>query len=231
MKNIFLLISITFLFTLTSCAQDEVKELKDQKEKVSYSIGLDIGRNLKNQKIEVDPKVLAQGIKDAIEVKKPLLTDDEIGQVMSQFQQEHYAEQEKEKAVISEKTKSEGQKFLEENKKNKDVVTLPSGLQYKVLKSGSGESPKETDKVKTNYIGKLIDGTEFDNSIKRGEPAEFPVNGVIKGWTEALQKMKVGDKWILYVPPELAYGEQGAGNVIPPNATLIFEVELLSIEK
>lgn len=231
MKNIFLFITVTFLFTLTSCAQDEVKELKDQKEKVSYSIGLDIGRNLKNQKIEVDPKVLEQGIKDAIEDKKPLLTEDEIAQVMAQFQQEHYAQQEKEKAEISEKNKVEGQKFLEENKKNKDVVTLPSGLQYKVLKSGSGISPSLTDKVKTHYIGKFLDGTEFDNSVKRGEPAEFPVNGVIKGWTEALQKMKVGDKWILYVPPDLAYGEQGAGNVIPPNATLVFEVELLSIEK
>lgn len=231
MKNIFLFLTVTFLFTLTSCAQDEVKELKDQKEKVSYSIGLDIGRNLKNQKIEVDPKVLEQGIKDAIEDKKPLLTEDEIAQVMAQFQQEHYAQQEKEKAEISEKNKVEGQKFLEENKKNKDVVTLPSGLQYKVLKSGSGISPSLTDKVKTHYIGKFLDGTEFDNSVKRGEPAEFPVNGVIKGWTEALQKMKVGDKWILYVPPDLAYGEQGAGNVIPPNATLVFEVELLSIEK
>jgi len=230
-KNIFLFITVTFLFTLTSCAQDEVKELKDQKEKVSYSIGLDVGRNLKNQKIEVDPKILAQGIKDAIEDKKPLLTEDEIAQVMAQFQQEHYAQQEKEKAEISEKNKAEGQKFLEENKKNKDVVTLPSGLQYKVVKSGSGNSPSLTDKVKTHYVGKFLDGTEFDNSVKRGEPAEFPVNGVIKGWTEALQKMKVGDKWILYVPPDLAYGEQGAGNVIPPNATLIFEVELLSIEK
>ncbi|GAB6281420.1 MAG: macrophage infectivity potentiator Mip [Ignavibacterium sp.] len=231
MKNVVLFLTIVFLFTLTSCAQDEVKELKDQKEKVSYSIGLDIGRNLKNQKIEVDSKVLAQGIKDAIGDKKPLLTEDEISQVMAQFQQEHYAQQEKEKTAISEKNKTEGQKFLEENKKNKDIVTLPSGLQYKVLKSGSGISPSLTDKVKTHYIGKFLDGTEFDNSIKRGEPAEFPVNGVIKGWTEALQKMKVGDKWILYVPPDLAYGEQGAGNVIPPNATLIFEVELLSIEK
>jgi FKBP-type peptidyl-prolyl cis-trans isomerase FklB len=131
----------------------------------------------------------------------------------------------------AEPNKREGQKFLDENKKKEGVVVLPSGLQYQVLHSGNGPSPKATDKVKCNYIGMLTNGTEFDNSYKRGEPSVFPVTGIIKGWSEAMQLMKVGDKWRIVIPSDLAYGDQGAGNAIPPGSTLVFEVELLSIEK
>ena len=133
--------------------------------------------------------------------------------------------------AVAAKNLEDGEKFLTENKKQKGVVTLPSGLQYKIVKEGSGESPKATDTVTTNYRGKLIDGTEFDSSYTRGEPARFAVNAVIPGWTEALQLMKPGAQWVLYIPPKLAYGENGVGNLIGPNATLVFDVDLLSVDK
>jgi FKBP-type peptidyl-prolyl cis-trans isomerase FklB len=220
-------------FSLVSCQTGVTskEDLKTQKDKVSYSIGLDIGKNMKTNSIEVDSEILLQGLKDGLEGKDGLLTEEEIAQVMQEFQQELMAKQAAKQKEDGEKNMKEGAEFLEANKKKEGVKVLPSGLQYKVIKSGDGPSPKETDKVKTHYKGTLINGTEFDNSYSRGEPAVFPVNGVIKGWTEVLQLMKVGDKWEVYIPADLAYGERGAGGTIPPNATLIFEVELLGIEK
>lgn len=220
-------------FSLVSCQTGVTskEDLKTQKDKVSYSIGLDIGKNMKANSVDIDADILLKGIKDGLEEKEGLLTEEEIAQVMQDFQQDLMAKQMAKQKEEGDKNLKEGETFLEANKKKEGVKVLPSGLQYKVLKSGNGPSPKETDKVKTHYKGTLINGTEFDNSISRGEPAVFPVNGVIKGWTEALQLMKVGDKWELYIPANLAYGEKGAGGAIPPNATLVFEVELLGIEK
>ncbi len=194
--------------------------LKNQKEKVSYIIGMDIGSNLKRQLIDVDPNIFAKGIKDALSGEKPLLTDQEIQETMIAFQKE-----------MMEKQKKRGEAFLAENKNKEGVKTLPSGLQYKVIKAGTGKKPKLNDTVATNYRGTLIDGTEFDNSYKRGQPANFPVSGVIPGWTEALQLMEEGAKWQLFIPSNLAYGERGAGGAIGPNATLIFEIELISIQE
>jgi len=159
-----------------------------------------------------------------------MLTDKEMGEMLNLYRKEAQAAQQKVKAEQGEKNMQEGPKFLEENKTKEGVVVLPSGLQYKVLTEGTGKSPKATDKVKVHYKGTLINGKEFDSSYKRGTPAEFPVNGVIKGWTEALQLMKEGSKWMLYLPSDLAYGPRGAGGDIGPNATLIFEVELLEVK-
>jgi FKBP-type peptidyl-prolyl cis-trans isomerase FklB len=194
--------------------------LKNQKEKVSYIIGMDIGGNLKRQLIDVDPSIFAKGIKDALSGEKPLLTEQEIQETMIAFQRE-----------VMEKQKKRGEAFLAENKNKEGVKTLPSGLQYKVIKAGTGKIPKLNDTVATHYRGILIDGTEFDSSYKRGQPATFLVSGVIPGWIEALQLMEEGAKWQLFIPSNLAYGERGAGGIIGPNATLIFEMELISIQE
>jgi len=194
--------------------------LKNQKEKVSYIIGMDIGSNMKRQSIDVDPNIFAKGIKDALSGEKPLLTEQEIQETMMAFQKE-----------MMEKQKKRGEVFLAENKNKEGVKTLPSGLQYKVIKAGTGKIPKLNDTVTTHYRGTLIDGTEFDSSYKRGQPVSFPVSGVIPGWTEALQLMQEGAKWQLFIPSNLAYGERGAGGIIGPNATLIFEIELISIQE
>lgn len=205
--------------------------LKDQKDKVSYSIGMNIGNNLKKQSIDVNPDVLAQGIKDALSGSKALMTEQEVNETIMAFQKEMAAKQIERLKELGEKNKKEGEAFLAENKKKEGIITLPSGLQYKVINEGTGETPGLTDTVTVNYRGTLIDGTEFDSSYRRGQPATFPVNAVIAGWTEALQLMKVGSKWQLFIPSDLAYGERGAGRDIDPNATLIFDVELLSIKK
>jgi FKBP-type peptidyl-prolyl cis-trans isomerase FklB len=202
-------------------------ELESKAAKVSYSIGLDIGHNLKRQSIEVDVRALARGIEDAMSGAEPLMTEEEVAATMKAFQQEMSMKQSERAREQAEKNQKEGEAFLEQNKTAEGVVTLPSGLQYKVLAEGSGPSPGPTDTVSVHYRGTLLDGTEFDSSHKRGQPASFPVNGVIRGWTEALQLMKPGAKWQLFIPSELAYGERGAGGDIGPNATLIFEVELL----
>jgi len=204
--------------------------LTTPKDKLSYTIGTDIGKKLKAQSIDVDPTVVSRGIKDAFTGAKPAMTDEEMKSTLTDLQKQM---REKQMAVVrelSEKNKKEGEAFLAANKTKEGVVTLPSGLQYKILKAGDGKKPAASDSVVCNYRGTLIDGTEFDSSYKRGEPATFPVSGVIKGWTEALQLMPVGSKWQLVVPSELAYGERGAGGDIAPNSTLIFEVELLSIQ-
>lgn len=215
-----------------SCQENKVKkeDLKNQQDKVSYSIGLDIGRNLKQNSIKIEIDKFVQGLKDGISDTSSLLTQEEIAQVMTQFQQEMMQQKNNEMKAEGDKNKKAGEEFLKVNKTKAGVKTTASGLQYKVLKSGSGKTPKLTDTVVAHYKGTLIDGTEFDNSYKRGEPLTIPVSGVIKGWTEALQLMKEGDKWMLYIPSELGYGEFGAGNVIGPNATLIFEIELISVK-
>ena len=208
----------------------DAPELKSDKEKISYSIGMDIGGNLKRGSVEIDPDILAKGLKDSYGGGKTLLTEDEARKTIADFQQALRAKQAETMIKLAEKNKVDGEKFLAENAKKEGVKTLPSGLQYKEITPGTGKSPKATDTVTTHYKGTLIDGTEFDSSYKRGEPASFPVSGVIAGWTEALQLMKEGSKWQLFVPPNLAYGERGAGRDIGPNATLLFEVELISVK-
>jgi FKBP-type peptidyl-prolyl cis-trans isomerase len=218
-----------------------VLTLKTQKDKASYAVGLNVGRNLgaqlHQQSVELDQAILLRGVKDALAGGKTLLTDDEVKAVLTQLQTEARtrqqekmkAEQEKMK-VAAEGNKKEGEEFLAANKTKEGVVTLPSGLQYKILTEGTGPKPAAADTVSCNYRGTLLNGTEFDSSYKRGQPASFPVTGVIKGWTEALQLMPVGSKWQLFIPAELGYGDRGAGADIGPGATLIFEVELLSIQ-
>jgi len=209
----------------------ETSPLKDEKDKVSYSIGMEIGKNLKKQSFDLNEDLLLKGVKDAFSGEKPLMTDEEIMQTMTAFQKEMMAKQQEAAKKLAEKNKLEGEAFLAENKKKEGVITLPSGLQYKVIKAGTDKKPKATDTVKVHYKGTLIDGKEFDSSYRRGEPVTFPVNGVIPGWTEVLQLMGEGAKWQVFIPSNLAYGERGAGREIGPNATLIFEIELISIQE
>jgi FKBP-type peptidyl-prolyl cis-trans isomerase FklB len=211
-------------------AQDTTT-LKTQKDKVSYSIGRNIGENFKKQSIDINLDALSAGIKDTLSGGESLLTDEEVRKVLDEFQQEMKTKAEAQIKELGEINKKEGEAFLAANKKKNGVISLPSGLQYKVIKKGDGKIPTASDTVTTHYRGTLIEGTEFDSSIKRGEPATFPVGGVIAGWTEALQLMKVGSKWQLFIPSDLAYGARGAGQMIGPNASLIFEVELLSIKE
>lgn len=200
-----------------------------EKEKVSYAIGNSIGNNFKEQGIDVEPSIVAQAIKDVLTDSSLALTEEQMEEVMMNFQRTMQQKQRELQSKAGEANKAEGKAFLEENKKTAGVVTLPSGLQYQVLKEGNGPKPKLSDKVTTHYHGTLINGKVFDSSVKRGQPASFPVSGVISGWTEALQLMPVGSKWKLFIPSELAYGERGAGADIGPGTTLVFEVELLSI--
>jgi len=211
--------------------------LKTDKDKNSYAIGMDIAKGLHQRGLDIDPAILARGLKDTLNGQKTLLTDDEAKTVLTALQNEMKKKQMelRQQAMEAQKqageaNKKEGDAFLAENKTKDGVVTLPSGLQYKVLKEGDGPKPAATDSVVCNYRGTLINGTEFDSSYKRGQPATFGVGQVIKGWTEALQLMPVGSKWQLFVPAELAYGERAPGGAIGPNSTLIFEVELLSIQ-
>jgi len=220
---------VVLLFFSGIASAEEAAFLKTQKDKISYIIGRDMGSNLKNQSVDIDTDIFMKGFKDALSGNKSALSDDEIQAVKTAYKEERMKKHEEEVKKVTEQNKKDGEAFLAENKKKEGVVTLPSGLQYKVIKEGDGQTPKETDTVTVNYKGTLLDGTEFDSSYKRNEPATFPVNGVIPGWQEALKLMKVGSKWQLFVPAGLAYGEKGAGNTIGPNATLIFEVELLSI--
>jgi FKBP-type peptidyl-prolyl cis-trans isomerase len=208
--------------------------LKTEKEKFSYALGMNTGKrmadSLKKQSVPFDPIIMTRGLKDALTGSKTLLTDDEAATLLTDMTKQM---QEKQKAKMQAEgaaNKKEGEAFLAANKGKEGVVTLPSGLQYKILKAGTGPKPTASDSVVCNYRGTLINGKEFDSSYKRGQPATFPVGGVIKGWTEALQLMPVGSKWQLFIPADLAYGEHGAGADIGPDATLIFEVELLSIE-
>ena len=204
--------------------------IQDKKDRVSYGIGVDIGNNLKRNLIDVNPDMVSQGLKDALGGGKVLMTDNEVRETLTAFQKEMMAKQQEHMKQLAEKTKKEGEEFLAGNKGKEGVVVLPDGLQYKVLKAGDGPKPKATDTVEVNYRGTLVNGTEFDSSYKRGQAATFPVNAVIKGWTEALQLMPVGSKWQIFLPPELAYGDRAVGRDIPANSTLIFEVDLLGIQ-
>ena len=196
------------------------------KEKISYIIGRDMASNLKKQGIDIEAESFIKGMKEVLEGKPSSLSQEEVQQAMMALQQEMARKQD----ASGSDNKQAGEAFLAENKNKEGVKTLPSGLQYQVLQEGSGKSPSKTDTVTTHYHGTLIDGTVFDSSYQRNEPATFPVNGVIAGWTEALQMMKEGAKWRLFIPSNLAYGAQGAGSDIGPNSTLIFDVELLSVK-
>jgi FKBP-type peptidyl-prolyl cis-trans isomerase FklB len=210
--------------------------LTTRKQKFSYALGMNIGsglgQNLKKQSVDIDPALVAQGLKDSLAGTKTRLTEDEEKAVLTEVQNEVRKQQQEKMQQAAATNKAEGEAFLASNRSKDGVVVLPSGLQYKILTAGTGPKPAATDSVKCNYKGTLIDGTEFDSSSKHGGPATFGVSQVIKGWTEALQLMPVGSKWQLFIPSELAYGQQGAGGgQIGPNATLIFEVELVSIEE
>lgn len=208
----------------------EPPALKTQKEKISYGIGVDMSRNFKKQGVEFDLKTLMKGFQDESAGKKLLMSEEDMRATLTAYQTELLQKRAQALRVAGEENKKTGDAFLAENKKKEGVVTLPSGLQYKILKAGDGKKPTESDTVECNYRGTLINGTEFDNSSRTGKPATFKVAGLIPGWTEALQLMPVGSKWRLVIPPQLAYGERGAGSVIGPNATLIFELELLAIK-
>ena len=217
------------LVATAAMAADKL-ELKTEKDKVSYAIGMDMAGSLKKSDIAVDPDILGKAIKDVMTDQKAVMTDEEVKNTLQALQKSMQDKQQEKMKAQGEKNKKEGEAFLTENKKKEGVKTTASGLQYQVVKEGKGKMPKATDTVSVQYKGTLLDGTEFDSSYKRGQAATFPVNGVIKGWTEALQLMKEGDSWKLFIPGDLAYGEAGTpGGPIGPNATLIFEVELVSI--
>jgi FKBP-type peptidyl-prolyl cis-trans isomerase FklB len=234
-------ILMTGLLAFQVRAQDpkaeEKKEAMPEKERISYAIGMNIGNSIKQQSIDIDVEVLTKGIKDILAGGTTDLDEQQARDAMMEVQniirakrEEEMKKRAEENNVLGEKNKKDGEAFLAENAKKSGVKTTDSGLQYKVITEGTGAKPKSTDTVTTHYKGTLIDGTEFDSSYKRDQPAEFPVTGVIPGWIEALQLMPVGSKWELYIPSDLAYGERGSGQRIGPNATLIFEIELISIK-
>jgi FKBP-type peptidyl-prolyl cis-trans isomerase len=210
-------------------AQEEAN-LKTQKERLSYSIGVNAGKSLKSMEIDLDLELVIQALRDAYSGSERLMSEEEIRNVLTAYQKERLEKQAEATKLLAEKNKKEGDAFLAENKTKEGVVTLASGLQYKILKVGEGNKPDDGDTVRVHYRGTFIDGTEFDSSFKRGKPASFRLGNVIAGWTEALKLMPVGSKWQLFIPPDLAYGTRGTGRDIGPNATLIFDVELLAIE-
>lgn len=222
MSKLLVIAAAGLMLTLTACNKPDLKSDKGQ---ASYAIGQQIGKNLKAQNIEIDPKTLAASLSDATTGKSEM-TEEQIQKAMMKLQEMAMKKQTEE----GEANKKKSADFLEKNKTAAGVKVTASGLQYSVVKEGDGPMPKKEDSVKCHYTGTLIDGTKFDSSVDRGQPAEFPVAGVIPGWTEALQMMKVGSKWKLVIPPELAYGPAGRPG-IPPNSTLVFEVELLEIVK
>ncbi len=227
MKALITLATITSLgFTAAAMAN----ELKTLEQKASYSYGIDIIKNLKRQGIELELDAFILGMKDAQNDATPALSAQQMQQAKSQYQIKARERLLAENERIAKENQEKGEAFLAANKNKPGVVTTASGLQYKILKPGTGKTPGPTDTVVTHYRGTLIDGREFDSSYKRNKPATFPVNGVIKGWTEALQLMKEGAKWELYIPAELAYGKARRSELIQPNSTLIFEIELLEVK-
>lgn len=215
----------------TSTSAPKSITLTTDRQKESYALGMNIAKGMKAQSIDVDPAIVARAIQDVLSGAKPLLTDDEAMAELKQLQTDVRTKQEVERKELGDKNLKEGEAFLAANKDKAGVVTLPDGLQYKVLTQGNGPMPTANDKVVCQYRGTLLDGTEFDSSAKHGGNATLPVAGtMIKGWTEALEKMPVGSKWQIVMPPNLAYGDRGAGQAIGPNATIIFEVQLISIE-
>ena len=221
---------VLFLTGLANAAENAI--LKDQKDRVSYSIGVDMGNKVKNISVSVDVDLLVKGIKDALSGTMFLMTEQEIRDTLATLQKEIARKSEEQRKALGEKNKKQGEEFLAGNKKKEGVVTLASGLQYKVLKAGTGKTPKDTDRVRIHFRGSLVDGTEFENTYRSiGQPIFYPVKGIMPGWTEAFKLMQEGSKWQLFIPPDLAFGERGSGRLIGPNATLIFEVELVSIEE
>jgi FKBP-type peptidyl-prolyl cis-trans isomerase FklB len=227
MRSCIVTLLVLFLITSSSAQQPKLATTRDS---ISYSIGIDIAKSLKMQGLELNAALLTQAIRDVMSGSKQLLTDQQAEAVLTAFQRQLMLQQQEEARVLAEKNKHEGDAFLEANKKKEGVTTLPSGLQYKVLVMGKGKKPKLTDSVVVHYRGTFVDGKEFDNTVTKGEPATFVVNEVIAGWKEALQLMPVGSRWQLFVPSGMAFGERGAGQLIPPNAALIFEVELVAIK-
>jgi FKBP-type peptidyl-prolyl cis-trans isomerase FklB len=226
MKYLVTTIAVVLSFGVNVFGEEKPPQLKDMKDKASYSIGLNVGFTLKRQSLDLNSDAFMAGFKDAMSGKKPLLTEQEVKETMVAFEKEMQDKQE----AAGKKSAAEGEKFLAENKAKDGVKTTASGMKYKVIKEGTGAQPKANDTVSVNYRGTLTDGTEFDSSYKRGQPVSFPVSGVIKGWTEALQLMKPGSKYQLFIPANLAYGDRGMGCNILPNSTLIFEVELLDVK-
>ena len=227
------MLTCLFVLILLGCSRDKQKNiaLKTEADKVSYSLGMNIATGLKRQGVEINSDVFAKAVNDVINGEKTMLTEEEMREILRNYQKGLREKMRKEKEVIGEKNQKEGTIFLEANKKKEGVITLPSGLQYKILKEGTGKFPKPTDTITCNYKVTLIDGTVFDSSYERNKPATFTLNRVIKGWQEALPLMKIGSKWELYVPGELGYGKRGSGQKIGPDATLIFEIELISIKE
>jgi FKBP-type peptidyl-prolyl cis-trans isomerase FklB len=224
------------LTSLAGCTPEEAtsaSELKldTPKNRISYTIGVNIGQDFKSQNMDVDPDLLLMGLKDTLSGKELQLTEEEMVQEIQNFQQEMQAKMAAEMEAKAAENKASGEAFMTENAKQEGVVVTESGLQYKIIEPGQGDSPGPADVATVHYRGTLIDGTQFDSSYDRGQPASFPVGGVIAGWSEALQLMKPGAKWQLVIPAELAYGERGAGQDIGPNSTLLFDVELISVEQ
>jgi FKBP-type peptidyl-prolyl cis-trans isomerase len=223
-------LAIAILFFAATPIRAQQQALTTQKEKIGYAIGADAARNFKRLGLDFDLETLIKALRDVYSGSKLLMSDEEMRTVMTAYQKELAQKQADAAKIAGEKNKKEGDVFLAANKAKEGVVTLPSGLQYKILKAAEGKKPADGDTVEVHYRGTLLDGTEFDSSFKRSQPATFPVKQIIPGWREALKLMPVGSKWQLFIPPELAYGARGAGGDIGPNATLIFEVELLAIK-
>lgn len=225
-------IACSVLLTVSSlpAAEGDTPDAPD-KHKVSYALGYNIGINLQRQSFDVDPGVVAEGIRDVLEGSTPEMTPDEARDVLQQYQRLLFEQKRQEQEAVADKNKKIGADWLANNAKQEGVVTLESGLQYQILSEGDGESPSPRDTVKVHYRGTLIDGTQFDSSYDRGEPSSFKVGGVIRGWTEALQLMKPGAKWKLFIPSDLAYGDRQQGETIKPGSTLLFDVELLEVVK
>lgn len=224
-----ILVLVLLLAFVIGCNGEKQVDLKKENEKISYALGVQIGNSYKESHVALDPSALGKGFADAMNEEPNLLTDDEIQEALQAYHRQLNEAYQKKMQVEAEKNLEAGDAFLAANKTKEGVKTTASGLQYKVITEGTGRQPKLEDKVTVHYRGTLIDGTEFDSSQKHGQPATFPVNGVIPGWQEAIPMMKEGAKWELYIPPSLAYGPRGAGELIRPNSVLIFEVELISI--
>ena len=229
MKKMILAVGMAAALSANVSAES-VKVLENDQQKVSYSFGLVLGKRMQNDLPDLNVDLFMQGVKDAMENKAGLLSDEQVADVLAKFQRDMQQEQMEKVQKLAEENSKIGADFLAKNKQKEGVVTLESGLQYKVLKEGKGPQPGPDDVVKVHYTGSLINGEVFDSSVERGEPVTFPLNGVIAGWTEALQLMPTGSKWQLYIPSELAYGANG-NRSIGPNETLLFDVELLGIEK
>jgi FKBP-type peptidyl-prolyl cis-trans isomerase FklB len=222
------------LILLSACSrtteEGSVTRLETHQDTVSYSLGLDLAQRYQGQQVEINPPVFFQGMKDIYQEREPLLTAAESRRVLVAYRRELQELRQERRRKEAEQNLAASEAFFKENAKRDGVVSLPSGLQYKILQASAGPKPGPEDRVRVHYEGRLLDGTIFDSSYERGEPAVFQLNRVIRGWTEAVQLMPVGSIWELYIPPDLAYGPQGAGQQIAPNSTLIFKVELLGIE-